>query len=373
MVSRRLLRIKALQTLYAYLQSESANYEVAMEHIKENFSPFKANTEEEQHLFKKQQQQALGVFERNYLQPHPAFAEEIDLAVSNAARSAISFYHQQNQKDALFFSGHVVSSIEKIPELIALMLILLQELRSIAKEKNFSDNVFLQKIATSLPYKELENRYSAHFQSKRDSIKNWYVNIVRKDDSYQAFILLKNPSFEENKAIVKYIIDKVFFKNDQLIEYWEAITIWWKEDKNVLKTIISKLIKSIQEDTEHVPLSLSFSENWEEDKNFLVNLLRDSIANHRVYEEYIGLQLKNWDMERVSLVDRFLLILAISEMIVFSNIPIKVTLNEYIEVAKIYGTPKSRSFVNGLLDAVSADLLAKGKIKKTGKGLIDNK
>jgi len=118
---------------------------------------------------------------------------------------------------------------------------------------------------------------------------------------------------------------------------------------------------------------MELSSNWEEDREFFTELFDSSLANDKSLEDVIHKKLQNWDMERLAMVDRILLKMAISEMIHFSSIPVKVTINEYIELSKLYSTPKSKQFINGILDTTSAELVESGVIKKSGRGLIDNK
>ncbi|EMR02237.1 transcription antitermination factor NusB [Cesiribacter andamanensis] len=115
------------------------------------------------------------------------------------------------------------------------------------------------------------------------------------------------------------------------------------------------------------------SVNWEDDREFFVDLYRLSLANEQQYEELISTKSKNWDVERLALTDKIIMMMALCEMINFASIPVKVTINEYIELSKRYSTPKSKIFVNGLLDVLSAELQEKGIIRKSGRGLIDNK
>ena len=117
----------------------------------------------------------------------------------------------------------------------------------------------------------------------------------------------------------------------------------------------------------------SLSKNWEEDCIFYQDLYRKNIEDAYKYEEIIAGKSQNWDLSRLALIDKVILKMAICEMINFYSIPVKVSINEYIELSKIYSTVKSKQFINGLLDAISQELLQKRVIKKSGRGLLDNK
>ncbi|PKK38012.1 transcription antitermination factor NusB [Siphonobacter sp. SORGH_AS_0500] len=111
----------------------------------------------------------------------------------------------------------------------------------------------------------------------------------------------------------------------------------------------------------------------EDDITFFKDLLRHTLDNEERFMQFIVDQVTNWDSERIALTDRILLMMALAEMIYFSGIPVKVTINEFIEVAKDYSTPRSGQFLNGVLDTLSAKLRENGTIRKSGRGLIDNR
>jgi N utilization substance protein B len=117
---------------------------------------------------------------------------------------------------------------------------------------------------------------------------------------------------------------------------------------------------------------MSLSANWQDDKEFAESLYKQTLADDAKYEQLIAESVQNWDVERVALTDKILLKMALCEMHLFRAIPVKVTINEYIEISKIYSTPKSKQFVNGILDKLAQDLTASGAIRKSGRGLLDN-
>ena len=142
------------------------------------------------------------------------------------------------------------------------------------------------------------------------------------------------------------------------------------ENKDIIKSLINKTLKSISADGA-VLAPLSYQ--WEEDKQFFLDIFDHTIKHESWAEKLIAESAKNWETDRIAQVDMILLKMALSEMINFPSIPVKVTINEYIELSKKYSTPKSKKFVNGILDVLANDLMANGTIKKSGRGLIDNK
>ena len=148
----------------------------------------------------------------------------------------------------------------------------------------------------------------------------------------------------------------------------------WSENKSIVRSLSTKVIKTItgtEDEADEILPELAL--NWEEDKEFFQDIYNFTIASEKEYSELIANTTKNWDVERIALTDRVILIMALSEMVNFSSIPTKVSINEYIDISKTYSTPKSKQFVNGLLDTLSKELTENGKIRKSGRGLIDNK
>ena len=137
--------------------------------------------------------------------------------------------------------------------------------------------------------------------------------------------------------------------------------------------MIKKTLKTLNSSNFNTFATASLSEDIKDDVKFACSLFDFVIDNSNEYDEYISKFAKNWDFNRISLMDRTILRMGIGEMTNFSNIPLKVSINECIDIAKNYSTPKSGKFINGLLDVISLNLLKEDKIIKTGKGLIDNK
>ena len=117
---------------------------------------------------------------------------------------------------------------------------------------------------------------------------------------------------------------------------------------------------------------MNLSANWADDREFAETLYKQTLIEDDKMEKLIAASVQNWDVERVALLDKIILKMALTEMQLFRGIPVKVTINEYIEISKLYSTPKSKQFVNGILDKLAQDLAASGDIRKSGRGLLDN-
>lgn len=376
MLNRRTLRIKAMQTVFAYRQSKEANAGLAQEFIKESFSPDLNSMEvQDKDALKEQKKEALSLFKTNYKKE--ASVSHEDEKVAEITNEAIDDYHKQNAKDLKFFKKNMLVESEKIFDRYLSILNLLILFAEIAEEdtktdhSNFVKNLLIHTLKFNEDLENVTLRRNIKWDDKSE-IRNWFKELVRKDDEYQQYIKLDSPGFEEDKKIVSHIVKNIVFKNEVIDKYLEEEDLNWQEDRAIIKSLTVKTLKGISEGQEDFEIQ-ELSYNWEDDKSFFVKLFEETIEVEQEYEETIAKNTKNWDIERIAITDKIILEMAISEMINFPSIPVKVTINEYIEVAKRYSTPKSKMFINGVLDVIADDLQKAGKIKKSGRGLIDNK
>ena len=215
-------------------------------------------------------------------------------------------------------------------------------------------------------------KHKNSFNTKSEEIRNWY-NALLKEEFFKSYVSLDNPNFDQEYEFFQNLILKFLFKNEDIKKFFEEDNIFWNEDVLIVKSMIKKTLKTLNSPNFNTFASASLSEDIKDDLKFASSLFDFVIDNSDNYDEYISKFAKNWDLERISLMDRTILKMGIGEMINFSNIPVKVSINECIEIAKNYSSPKSGKFINGLLDVISLNLLKENKIIKTGKGLIDNK
>ena len=133
--------------------------------------------------------------------------------------------------------------------------------------------------------------------------------------------------------------------------------------------MIAKTLKNFSSETGEQKLA-QISANWDEDREFILDLFQKTIAYDAAFQELIGSKTKNWEADRIAMMDVILMKMALAELLYFTSIPVKVTINEYLELAKEFSTPKSNSFINGILDKILDDLKEQGKIRKYGRGLL---
>ena len=256
-----------------------------------------------------------------------------------------------------------------------------QEKKEIAKNElikksvtrfNLSNNTVINFLEKNSEIIDGLIKHKNSFNIKSEEIRNWY-NALLNEEFYKSYVSLDNPTFDQEYEFFQNLILKFLLKNEDITKFFEEDNIFWNEDVLIVKSMIKKTLKTLNSPNFNTFASASLSEDIKDDLTFASSLLDFVIDNSDNYDEYISKFAKNWDLERISLMDRTILKMGIGEMINFSNIPVKVSINECIEIAKNYSSPKSGKFINGLLDVISLNLLKENKIIKTGKGLIDNK
>ena len=231
----------------------------------------------------------------------------------------------------------------------------------------FADNSLVDIMEESATFKKLcENRkISWEGDVENDLVKKLFKQLY-KTDLYKSILISKADDFESQKDHLLKIFKEEICNFSLLHHFFDERSIYWQDDLDHVASMVIKTIKSISSNGRFVPMDL-----WKDDEeDFARNLFRKAVLqkenNDKVLENYS----KNWESDRLAKMDTFLMNLAMTEAKEFSSIPVKVTLNEYIEISKFYSTPKSNGFINGLLDKIFDDFKKEGLMVKTGRGLI---
>jgi len=192
-------------------------------------------------------------------------------------------------------------------------------------------------------------------------------NDIRKSDLYQEYTATRTGSFEEDKNFLIGIFKEIIAPNEKLYDYFEDTKLTWLDDLPIVNTAVVRTLKKTKENT---PFHLPRLFKSEEDREFAFNLFQRTITYDDDFEKEITDKTPNWDKDRLAEIDLILIKMAICEFIYFPSIPVKVSINEYLEIAKEYSTPKSSVFINGVLDRISKDYDKRGILNKSGRGLI---
>lgn len=213
---------------------------------------------------------------------------------------------------------------------------------------------------------ELKSR-KLSWKNHRDLIVALYNALIRQP-FYQKYMLSEERSFREDAQLVSDIYMTMLEEFEPLETVLEEQSVLWNDDLGFLLTMVSRTILSMRERHEVVKLMPQFKS--EEDLDYAKSLLRYTIAGYDRISLLLDNSMSNWDIERVALMDKIILVTAIAEAENFPSIPVRVTMNEYIDIAKCYSTASSGSFINGVLDKMITRLTEEGKIVKSGKGLL---
>lgn len=301
---------------------------------------------------------------------------------------ALYSYLQSGNTDLAKAEKEMFASIDKVYELYIYLIALLMDIHHSASmqlednknkhrpsaddlnpNKKFVENSILAGFLTNTELKkEIANR-KVSWQNDFDLVKKLFIEI-RNSEEYKAYMASGTHSVAEDKKFIESIIRNCIADND-ILEFWiEEKNIHWVDDYFIAVNALIKTVETAKPDG-----SITLSELYkdaEDDKQFARTLLTKCIVHNGDYEELISAKTQNWEIERIAFLDVLLMKMAITEVINVSSIPVKVSMNEYIEISKQYSTPKSKVFINGVLDKVVADLKSQNKIQKTGRGLLES-
>ena len=365
-----------MQSLFALEQCREANQLLGRDELALEFQPNLNSMEvQDKALLKRQRELALNTFDLKFKNPDHNLPE--DQQVNIAVKQKLIDYKNRLQKDFDFLRKTTLLDIEKISNTYLTILTLFPALATVAAADkrntydNFTTNLFIQAINNSVELKKEAIKTGSHWDKRMDKVRGWFKEILKLDEEFIKYTAINSPGPDEQMEIIKHILRKTIITNTAIAGFFEDDDQRWAEDREVLKSMVEKSFKSIKSNGALELQKLSME--WEEDKEFVDDLFQKSAWLPERYIDLIAQHTVNWEVDRLPLTDRVILQMAITEFIHFPNIPIKVTINEYIELTKGYSTPKSKQFINGILDVISKELKKNGDLKKSGRGLIDNK
>ncbi|OPZ98833.1 MAG: hypothetical protein BWY70_01133 [Bacteroidetes bacterium ADurb.Bin408] len=304
---------------------------------------------------------------------------------------ALYAYQQTDKADLHAGQQELNRSIDKFFDLFYFQLMLLPEIVDVAarlieegKQKRVPApedlNPQMNFVNNSLLKGLLENKNLAKICQRRTI--NWTINQdiprrifkkFRMSPVYKSYMQLQSPTFEQDKAVILKLLKKFIYTHRALYDFYEENSLYWINDFDQVTFILIKILMSLKESNVSTYRFIdNYDNELQEEVFFANNLFQKTILHFDEYNNIISGYTQNWEMERVALMDNLIMKMAVCEFMEFSSVPVKVTLNEYIEIAKIYSTPKSNIFINGVLDKLVDDYKKSGKIKKIGRGLIDN-
>jgi len=223
-------------------------------------------------------------------------------------------------------------------------------------------------LSNSDEFKELLKVYKVSLLLERETVKSLYREFQQSDE-LRMYEKLENPSLEADAHLFRYLIGRIFSQNEAYTQMLEEQFVNFHDEQDLLLHIIGKYTEQFEKEGESD--FLMNVKNFETEKKFAFDLLSSYLEHAEEFLPEIEKALRNWELERTAAIDLILIKQALCELKYFPIIPVKVTINEYIDISKMYSTPKSKEFVNGVLDRIKNDMLGRGEIKKMGRGLME--
>ncbi len=297
------------------------------------------------------------------------------------------YAHMKSDADSLMASEKMlVTSIDKTYDLYFLMMSLIVEMahyaeqrQEMAKKKQlptyedlnpnrkFVDNAVVRLLAQSDSVNDYLAARKLSWAQYPELIKTLFVQL-EQSDYYQKYMTSQERSFREDLALVTEFYTRELEESEVLENAIDEMSILWNDDLGFALIMVTRTLSNMRPSHTDVKVLPKFKSI--EDLDFARELFTRSVVNFDEYQEEIEKYTRNWDVERIAFMDNLIMATAMAELISFPSIPVKVTLDEYIEIAKYYSTHGSSTFINGILDKIVASLTAEGKINKSGRGLI---
>lgn len=376
MLNRRMLRIKVMQSIFAFEQCKEANFGLSLEYVSGHFQPdLNSMQVQDKALLARQRKEATAYFEKKFAAPDlpPHEDPEINRTVADAQ----TLYDKNVAKDFQHISKSLVTEVERLAHLYTAILGLLVAFAEVAEadkrgaHNNLVKNSLIKALRRNEELKKALAGNPFGWSDKAELVRGWFRDVLKPDKTYAAYAGETNPPDEAQRTLMKHLLRKIILQGT-VNAHFEEIDLRWAEDHDIVKGLVERTLKSLDATTGQVEIQ-KLSLDWEDDRRFISTLYKEAIGLPEAQKMLIANNTRNWEVDRLPLTDRIVLEMAIAEMIHFPAIPVKVSINEYIELTKEYSTPNSRQFVNGILDVISKELQKQGVIRKSGRGLIDNK
>ncbi|MEO5645137.1 MAG: transcription antitermination factor NusB [Bacteroidia bacterium] len=309
-----------------------------------------------------------------------------------AMQALYSFFSSSDEGggDAPRGERELMRSIDKTYELYIYLLLIFEELLRVAsaridigKEKHLpsaeelnpnlrfvNNRVIAQLVQHSQLHREAEIRkLTWQLDDEMSLVRNLWEQI-KVWDEYKAYMTSETDSYAKDQEFIVDLFKKFIADDEGTETFLEERNMHWPGDLNM--AVAPAIIRTLETANEtREPVLAPLFKDPEDDKKFIVDLFRKTIVENERCEKLIADKTKNWEVDRIAVMDVILMKMALTELLHFNSIPVKVTLNEYIEISKTYSTPKSRQFINGILDKIVIDFKKDGTMQKTGRGLME--
>lgn len=317
MLSRRHLRIKTLQALYAFFQSGNDSIAAGEKSLHKHINRL-----------------------------YDLYIFQLDLLIE------LKYFVSQRQEDAKkkFFPTE----------------------EDLHPNTRLADNLLIKQLDDNEELLRRREKLNANWRDEVNLLLKIY-NDLRSSEAYREYLNDPAPGYKSDKEMLSYIVIEILSDYDLLRAIYEDRDIHWSDaDFDISLLMVLKTINYFKKQMDkEEPLPDVFKDR-EEDREYMVKLFRMTILRSEEFEKLVEEKATNWELERIAIMDMLILKMALAEILEFTNIPVKVSINEYIELSKIFSSQKSRVFINGILDKLIQELKSENKIVKTGRGLVNS-
>jgi N utilization substance protein B len=303
---------------------------------------------------------------------------------------ALYAFNRREDENLAQAETELMFSIVKSYDLYHYLLLLVLEVADIATEKidqalqkrmpshedlnpkkRFIDNQVIAQLRKNINFKSYISTKKLSWVNNSHIPRLLYSKMIVWD-AYEEYMKAENNNYLSDKKFITRLITELFSNSEDLSSNLEEQSIYWNDDMEYISSMVEKTIKKFKTDSGEKTLLMPLFKN-NEDEEFVKILFRKAILHSKKCSELIDKNTTNWEVDRIALMDILVMQLAITEILEFPEIPVKVTLNEYIEIAKYYCTSKSSTFVNGILDNIVKEIRDEGLFNKFGRGLVGEK
>lgn len=312
MINRELIRLKVVQLIYAYYQNEGRSYDVAEKELTFSLS-------------------------KSYDLYHYLLQLLVELQKYATRKDEVRLAREKR-------TGVVASA------------------NGIHPDKQFAENKFLNQLLNNKQLGEYIQNHPSDWSEEENFVKDLYAQFI-DSDIFQLYINREDFSYEADRELVRKLYKTFICNNEKFEALLEEQCLYWNDDKDIIDSFILKTIKRFKEEAgEEQALLPDYAS--EEDKEFALTLFAETLKNEEELRNLIRNNCKNWEFNRLAFMDVIIMQIALAEILTFPSIPLNVSFNEYLDIAKIYSTPRSSSYINGLLDHIVKYLKKENKLFK---------
>ena len=362
-----------MQNFYAFYVCKQANYECALDQIRLAFTPdVFADPPADKVQLAKGQAQALALFQslwepKQGTQPE---ASGYDSQVIAAAERARLHYESNVAQDLKQLQSGWEVAVNKIRQACLYILQLFIVWADVAQQQAkrakpnpdpsdlvaslLSHNRILARLRADTAFIHLAEQHTISWADKTDLVVRWYQQFIASNVALQHDSSQK-PTLTQDRALLAYLLQAVILQQEAIQEFFIDLDLSWIAHRRIVQKMVCQALAMLEENTAKKPIEdiLESATASQAVVHFYTDLISRTLAQEQELDELIKQHSKNWTIDRVMLLDKIILRLAICEIVYFERIPVKVSINEYLDLSKAYSTPRSSKFINGILDAVS--------------------